>query len=247
VTDEKTGFSGVETFREQKIALIPAAAGSFDSEAMEIAWWNTRSDRMEIARLPGITIKALPSPQDTSAIAKTELPPTDEPLEGLAEPLGPRTTVTVDKKVVDDIWFWISMFLAVGWASTGVLIAKKASSSRNDQKQQEPLSAAVDRNAVKALKKACLSGTPREAMDALLAWSASNWPESSPKNLSTLAAVCGGEFANEIRALNDSLYSREKKDWNGAGFWNAFSAYTEHLAKLKPERHRADLEPLFKI
>ncbi|WP_162232508.1 BatD family protein, partial [Methylogaea oryzae] len=55
LNEERTP-KGLKASREEKIALIPAQAGSYTLPEIAIPWWNTETDREEIARVPARTL-----------------------------------------------------------------------------------------------------------------------------------------------------------------------------------------------
>jgi hypothetical protein len=50
---------GMVAFREEKIALIPGQAGSYTLPPIEIPWWNTQTQKMEVARIAARTLTAI--------------------------------------------------------------------------------------------------------------------------------------------------------------------------------------------
>ncbi len=55
-TKDATSPSGVTGTRREKVAVIPLHGGTFILPGVEIPWWNTASNRMEIASIPPRTI-----------------------------------------------------------------------------------------------------------------------------------------------------------------------------------------------
>ncbi|MGR9107591.1 MAG: BatD family protein [Gammaproteobacteria bacterium] len=247
VLEEKKYFSGVVSSREQKVALIPSNPGSYRTENVQVAWWNTRTDRLEIARLPGITIKALPAAPGSTPNRSSELSTNDEPRSDPSTIADPQTAGLRDAAMASGIWFKVSVFLALGWAGTLVFLVWKkilTKRARNAEKTQYTPS---ERDICKAVKKACRENLPGEVKDALLAWGALVWPHSPPNNLTGLAAKCGGQLGIQIQKLDRSLYSGRETDWNGTSCWEAF---TEYCAAQRPATKKSPrdggLEPLFK-
>jgi hypothetical protein len=246
VLKEKKDFSGIVGSREQKVALIPSSPGSFHAQAREIAWWNTRTDRLEIARLPGITIKAVAAAEHAGANSGVARSETDDPTGSPSNSAAALSRNDAGRETDNGIWFRVSMFLAAGWGGTLIWFAISRFSSKSKGKPDESPQTSNERRAVRSLKKACLDNTPLAAKDALLAWGAIQWPHAQPKNLARLAAACDGSLGDEIRNLSQSLYSRDGGAWNGALFWQSFSKYAEQSPQQKPKKRGVDLEPLFK-
>lgn len=66
---------------EQKIAIIPAAAGAITLPAIEIPWWDVQADELRMAILPARTINVLPA---LTLAAPTSVAPTAEATMTLA-------------------------------------------------------------------------------------------------------------------------------------------------------------------
>lgn len=243
VLEEKKYYSGIVGSREQKTAIIPSSPGRLQAEGLEIAWWNTRTDRLEIATLPGAIIEALPSVVDTASTPGAVLSPSEgSNKDDFQESLFVKSA---DTESDDGIWFWIAVLLGLGWMGTLILLAVKRFSSKPKNNPEESPEAASMRHAVQALKKACRMQEPIPAKNALIAWGGFHWPHSPPKNLAALAALCDGNLGMEIQNLSRSLYSRESTAWNGAACWDAFRHFTGQRPGPK-KTSKAELEPLFK-
>ena len=240
--EKKTG-SGIVSSREQKVALIPSSAGSFRVDGLEIPWWNTRTDRMEVARLPGVTIEAISRVTSESVVPETATVKTDEVLGGTRE-LSAAGAAGTDTN--NGVWFWVSVFLALGWAGTLFVLLVTRYSRKSTEQPEISSETESERSAVKALKKACRQDKPDEAKDALLSWGSCRWPEFSPRNLGGLASRCDENLGAEVRKLNQMLYSRESMAWNGQNCWTAFSNYLKSQPDRKQKKSEAGLEPLFK-
>jgi BatD DUF11 like domain len=244
VLEEKKYYSGIVGSREQKTAIIPSSPGRLQAEALEIAWWNTRTDRLELATLPGAVIEALPATENTGPTSGAVSSPT-----GGSQNDDAKNSLSVNSTGVepaDGIWFWIAVMLALGWSGTLILLAVKKFASKSNKHRGESSETASVRRAIRAVKKACRSQEPIMAKNALIAWGGLRWPHAPPKNLTALAALCIGDLGTEIQNLNRLLYSRDRAAWNGAACWKAFSHFTGQGTDSKEKTSKVDLEPLFK-
>lgn len=249
VLEEKKSFSGIVGSREQKVALIPSSPGSFHSEDQEIVWWNTRTDRMETTRVPGFTIQAMPGAPGAAANSGVEPSKQDNPDDPEMESSKPPAKLSASHAGAEsgtELWFWISVFLALGWGSTLIILAIRRFSADRRKQPEESADATNERHAIRALKTACRDHHALAAKEALLAWSRARWPYSPPRNLDALAALCGGTLAVEIRNLNRALYSREDRTWSGKACWEAFSVNAGKQTRQQQTKRKPELEPLFK-
>ena len=93
---DEVGMVGV---RQEKIAIIPAQPGEVELPAIEIPWWNTGTDRLEIASLRARTVRIIaPAAARAAQLAETQVLPTPAPANKseAAAPGGPAT----------DAWRW---------------------------------------------------------------------------------------------------------------------------------------------
>lgn len=238
VRDNKTA-KGLVGVREEKIALIPSKAGRYNLSAIEIPWWNTETDRMEIDRIPERVITALASDSldDTQA---QRLPL----VEDLPE------TALADRELSpmqDDLWFWkaVSLAMAAGWVGTLIFwrIRQRKHVRADAFESAESLS---KRSAVKKLKVACLNDCPEDAKDALLAWGKVVWPDNAPAALGEISIRCGSVLDAAVESLNQRLYGENLGDWSGQPLWKAFSQI-QNLGSVSERSDNFDLEPLYKI
>jgi hypothetical protein len=99
--------------RAQKIAFIPRQADEFTIPDIELRWWDTQTDREEIARLPGITrnvVADLAMPVATAALPPIAQQVTTDQPAAEAQPVFAIT-----------IWMWLSALFAAAWLSTVVM------------------------------------------------------------------------------------------------------------------------------
>lgn len=225
---------GLTAVREEKIAFIPSRPGDYTLPALEVAWFNTKTQKMEVARLPGVNIKALASGTDTHAAPA----PVVAPVEPAINPI---TTTPITVTSDADVRFWqaVAATLAVAWLLTIVLFYRRAPARRPGGMA----GVALPESAMeKVLKRACWENNPQAAKQALLQWGKAGLAAES---LGAIAAHCSPALREEILALNRLLYSGRNQDWQGRTLWQAFSE--NPLAGANFATTDDGLEPLYKI
>jgi len=236
--EENKTVDGLISRREEKTALIPSKAGDYTLPALAVPWWNIRTDRMEIARLPQQVLQAMP-PSDAEASASSqETPPAAEqvvaskPLSTIANDTGPEPMV----------WQWAALFFAVGWTATA------AAWWRHHKRTLEPVEEEAvglsEKSTAKAVKKACSNNHPDQTKEALLAWAKAHW-QQPPRSLAEIARQCDNPARIEIERLDRALYSSQPEAWRVNDLWQAFSS----MQKKQPHKEqtkRPVLEPLYK-
>lgn len=204
--EDTAGQDGVSGRLEQTVALIPAQAGTFTVPAIELSWWNTRTDEKETLRLPAHVLHV--------AAGAEAAPPGDTAAAGAPAP-APRTG------------WWTSLGLGIAWALTLGLWWWDRRRLVDPNRDAVP-DAAVEsrRRTEKKLQQACRAGDPRRARDALLDWARVCWPGHPPRSLGTLARMADEAAAAEIGALQQVLYAPEGASWQGDGLYRAVSRWS---------------------
>lgn len=242
VLKESVQATGMIAFREEKVALIAGQAGRYTLPAIEIPWWNTVTQKMEVARIAERTITAIAA---TNSGVVTNAPiitqPVIKPVIDTDEPLNENAVVLADSEQKRDAWFWLAIFFACAWVIT--LVYFLAKNTGQAKKQAQSSLAEKSSAAAKKLKQACVKNNPLMAKDALLQWGRESFQLSS---LAKIADSCDEALQNEIMALNIILYSDNSRAWQGGSLWRAFQENTSaHKKKISSETE--PLAPLFKI
>ena len=225
ILKEKKQEDGIIAFREQKIAYIPSKPGNYTLAAIEIPWFNTQTQEMEIARIPEVTLTAKGSvvieQRKTNIQENIKESSSNVPLEQ------------------NTFWMWLSLFLMLAWLATILFFLKK----QNPKPQESQVSSQEIslKKVIKDLKQACNDNDPLAAKNALLAWGKIKF---NSHNMADIAAHCEARLRDEINALNQTLYAKQASAWQGKKLFQFFS---ENKAREKVARHEPDeLEPLYK-
>ena len=215
VLQEQKKTDGVIAFREEKIALMLSKAGTYQLPAIQIPWFNTVSQKMEIAEIPETTLTALAGTQ-AEVISPQITPASTQALT---------TTPSINTVPESNYWLWMSALLAIGWLITVLVFLKLRIKS-------EPLTKNIDINTeisegIKALKKACTQNDAQATKNALIAWGTLTFNQST---LGSIAEYCDARLRDEILHLNHSLYGKAYSEWQGK---KLFQAFTENKARKK--------------
>jgi hypothetical protein len=234
VLKEEKLSDGLTAVREEKIAFIPSKPGSYTLPAVEIHWFNTKTQQIEIASLPSVTLKAIATAETASQALS------------VASPLD--VVKSVDSVAVQaesaSVWQWQALagFLAIGWLSTlGFIFFRRGSSGSKNAEKTPPFK--VSLNAIEQqLKLACQENNPQAAKQALLHWGKTQFGEDS---LGVIAKRSTQPLAVEIENLNQCLYSGLAVSWQGDTLWAAFSSHAKQVASSLEQT--SALEPLYKL
>jgi len=238
VLKNRFGDDGLVANRQEKIALIPSSPGTFTLPAIEIPWWNTQTDQMEVAHLPTKTIEVLPA-LGVPADAQPTMPvTTGEQAAVAARPL-PATAVSAGTNA----WVWLSLALAIGWLATtlGWLWSRRRRAEKPATRKTPP----TEKKLVAAINSTCSGNDADAAKHALLNWAARQWPGSRVHSLGDLAAHLDGDFQQQVHRLSQTLYSDSDQSWDeGALLWRAFNA-RQRERPLHKSPSEPELEPLY--
>lgn len=234
VLQEQKKPEGLIAFREEKIAIIPSKAGFYKLPAIEIPWFNSQSQKMEVAKIPEAAITVMEAAGTQPAPVTPAAPAVQQPQQ--AEEAAPLTTQPQQQNV----WLWVSVFLAAGWLATLVYFLAKRPAKKPVVEKNEPEIRLAD--SVKKLKKACMDNNAAAAKDALLAWGRQ---KSGAASLGAIAELSEARLRDEILHLNQVLYGKAMEQWQGK---KLFQAFVENKAREKIAATKDDkLEPLYRL
>ncbi|MBL1141185.1 MAG: protein BatD [Proteobacteria bacterium] len=246
-SNNENGYVGV---RREKMAIIPTEAGDYVLPAIKIPWWNTETDKLEMAELPERTIHVdisatMPAPtapvnniqqqNETASSGIEEKEPDekepDEKVINVSEPLADQTP-----------WKWISLVFFIMWLLTLLMLwrSKKKSVIKNKQNSSD----LTGRHYLKQLKQACVSDNPTETKKSLLDWARNKWPDENINSINSIKLLCDENLKIKIDELNACLYGKTGNQWNGTAFLKTFES--QKFDKKTTKEEKGNLEPLYK-
>jgi hypothetical protein len=219
---------GIIGKREQKVALIPGAAGSYLVPEITLPWWNMQTGKMEIATIPA---------RELIVNAAAEAVVVEPPIAQVPIPAPISAPVAANS-----FWLWMSLLLACGWilnalywwyklhksGMTNILSVSKHPDLRGPGKQ---------------LQQACNDSDAIAARLVLLTWGRALLAPREINNLHQLGNVMGADLRHEIEVLNQSLYAPDAAKWRGQALWSLCQRLEkDSLAQRK--QPNAGLSPL---
>ncbi len=129
--ERQVNDKGILGQRIEKLAVIPSKEGEITIPAIEVSWWDIKSDSEKIAKLPSRTFKVLAASVPQGVTSQPEqIAPVQEP---------PIVQVSDNTRN----WQIVSLVFAILWLITLVGFMKRGSSNyeRSQQKQRKKLNA----------------------------------------------------------------------------------------------------------
>ncbi|SJM89174.1 conserved exported hypothetical protein [Crenothrix polyspora] len=241
VLQEQKKPDGLLSLRQEKIALIPSQAGSYTLPAIEIPWFNTQSQKVEIASLPQVTITVLGATSSSEATLVTPVVKAEK---------SKSTSKKTEAKPVQQTqgqphrsynkWLWAAcVFFAAGWLITVVYFFAKRSAKKPVMVESE--SDVNVKECIKRLKKACANNDVEKAKEALMEWGHKQFGVTS---LGAVATFCEARLRDEILHLNQILYGKDAEQWDGK---KLFQYFIENKARTAIANKDSSLEPLYRL
>lgn len=241
-TQDSAGVTGLRT---EKIAYIPSRAGNVTLPAIKIPWWNTVTDKMEVATLPARTFTVLPSSTDNN-VSPPPVPEVAAPAPAKQPTRVAKLTPATPPPPTIDRWLWLAMLLGIGWLATVIVWWWRV--HRADL-QGESARAGKDESLhrlEKALEASCLANDAALTKGAVLAWARRRWPQHPPISLTAVARRCPEPLSAALIELDRSLYAQTGTTWNGRRLWQQFTAHRVGKENQNKGDRRVGLAPLYR-
>ncbi len=257
VLEDQKKTSGVAGIREEKIVLMPAQPGHYVMPALQIPWWNTVTDKLEVAELPqrSVGVESQGGAQTPTVTAVPTAVPEQAPsarVSGKEQTTEETVTVNLPNTQVRTLLLgWLLTLVA--WFATALAWYRERNRRSGSVLQvQGDVGSAFTRKPrelVGAVTEAAGRNDAQATRLALINWARSRWPEKTFVNLSWVAQCAGDPLAAQILELNRAHYGAR----SGEGAWQGGNALAAaFLAWIKKEGLAAaptqndGLEPLYR-
>ena len=240
IIEDRKSTTGIIGLKQIKIALIPASSGIYTLPAIEMKWWNTKTNKQETVSLPEaiITVTGVANTTiNTNNTPVANMPATTEPS---GENKQPAAVIIND----EPYWKWLSLFLALAWFVTLFLLFKKPAPHKNKNIKNTPAPQIKSLSA--KVEKQAKNNNAIKTRDALILWANSFYDNESLASLTRLSALCSEELATELRQLNQVLYSAEKSSWNNSKQFLLAFKNEQLLTHKSKNKQPSALSPLYK-
>ncbi len=207
IANERSTQEGILSSNSITIGIVPTQAGSIIFREIKIPWWNTRTDREEVALISSKTF-------EVESIQHADNPSTEE----LSKTIRTETVITSQNESVS--WRLIiliiglmiySVFSSLQWLRKNKELRKlKAGPSEDLRADQQP----IEKTVFDDLRQACLAHNASDAHHFLLRWGRIKFEVKSLQELQNQFKE--HELQSEIFKLEQALYAKERmSDWSG--------------------------------
>jgi hypothetical protein len=220
----------VVAIREEKVALIASEVGTYTLPAIEIPWWDTRTQTQEMAVIPEKQLIVVAGGLNHTYLSKPEV--------SIPKLAAKPVALMITKS--NNLWFVLALFFGSAWILTLLYLVLKRRSKNAVKKSQKIAKKSIA--FIKQLKQACAENDGKKAKQVLLNWGREQFQKNS---LEAIAEECDSKLKAEIQSLNTTLYGKESLSWQGSALLQAFQENEKKAISSK--KIEDGLPPLFKI
>lgn len=206
-TENRISPDGITALQITTVGVVPTKEGDLILPEIRIPWWNTQTDREEVAIIAAATYKVLPALSETNNITTVTVP-----LSELNQP-------TFISEPIKPYWQWAAIAFGFLWllSSWQWLILKRkvrAMESANVTRHEVPALRDPDESReFGELKKACTRNRPADTHRQLFLWGKARFPE-----IHSVLDLCrlDPRLTEEISLLETHLFGEgDKGSWRG--------------------------------
>ncbi|MBO6656819.1 MAG: protein BatD [Pseudomonadales bacterium] len=206
-TENRVTEEGITALQVTTVGIVPTQEGELTLPEIRIPWWNTQTNREEVAVIESATYKVLPATGDTATA-----PTVTVPVSELSAP-------TVNREPANPYWQWAAIAFGLLWLLTAwqwLLVRRQVrelASAQAAKFERVSFSDPDESQQFAVLKKACTRNRAEDAHRQLFLWAKARYPEvQSNVDLGRRQS----SLADEIRTLESHLYADgDSSSWRG--------------------------------
>lgn len=218
LTKDIKSQDGITGSQQIKVAIIPATSGRFVLPEITIPWWNTQSNKLQLARIPARTILVKAELAKTKKQPHESHPSTTHEVSATDPITQPAPIVQLSKSDEQAIfWKLTSLALVIGWALS-LVVFWKLKSKKSRAKHLPDSRILSTKQSYKKLESACKANNAQACKTALLIWGNSIFIEPGVYSLGELARRVNELtehkiLGDKISQLNTHLYKNDTNQW----------------------------------
>ncbi len=242
----ETGITGMQQI---KIAIIPAATGSYTLPEISIPWWNTQSNTFEIAKIKERTFTVAENGTNSNSAPQiTPIPRLEESNIVLDNQKIPATAADPAGSSDNSLpWKITSLFLGIGLLFALWLLWRKNKTQTTSTIEKNAYETRSIKQALKHLKQASTNNDTVALKAALLEWAQALFTEQQIHSLGELAKHVDATLMDKINSLNESLYRNNSTPWQCPELYDLCLDFTDKFKKQSSTNtEKGQLESLYK-
>lgn len=252
-TEDKNTAQGVEGMHKEALAIVPTTSGAITLPATKFYWWNTETDKLEVAELHSKTLMVSGDASTKPSNTPVTPPSSSVETETRSELPLPNLVVTPQPPSRIILWQIASGIFALLWVITLMLYlkARKNNALENRPIEEDP-NAKVQKQIVtlKHLREDAIAACHRHhaagARDAIIKYVAALLPGQKIHSLGDIKRhVADAGVVSSIDELETILYKKDNQEWDGATLAKAIGQLK--LAKVNKALPKPILEALYPV
>ncbi|MGI9286033.1 MAG: BatD family protein [Pseudomonadales bacterium] len=241
--NDEPSLDGVTGTRIESVAIIPSAGDSLQLPEIRLPWWNTKTNKQEVAIIPakhlpllgGSAVRLTPIPTNTAADD-----PTTQPTTNAAPP---------PAAAVSKFWVYSAGLMALAWALTLWYVFYLRQRVQRAATTAEPTTQFNEAQAFAKVNAACEQRKPADVRTALINWGRIFWNSESISALSDISRRCNADRLQTLFVeLDQTMYSTltTAADFDFTKFENELVAWRKEQHKRRKKKPAELLPPLYK-
>tara|TARA_R110002072_G_scaffold1598_7_gene13663 strand:+ start:26461 stop:28143 length:1683 start_codon:yes stop_codon:yes gene_type:complete len=227
VEDQTLTADGIDSIQTIVVGIVPTKPGTLELPAIEIPWWNTKTDQLEVAKIPAQSFNVVGSPKNQQIAHQSQDVITPIPTSGTTQPT----------EVGRSYWQYATAGLLMLWLLTLMLWFVQARRVRAliPKTSLKPSMESNLAQTLKDLKIACRENDAPLAQSLVIQWG--NLKYNNIHSLQQLVKRVGEDHLQvAVNELESSLYAPNAKgSWQGKTLWESIQAVGSNTAQKKKQ------------
>jgi hypothetical protein len=208
----------------RNFAIVASKPGEYQLPEINIPWWNTVTNRYQVATIAAQTITVLPNtdievePAETTAPQSKEIPPA-------------QTVIVTQASWLQ--WLFLALWLITIFA--WFISSKLAKPSLGKAAKDEPKNS----NVYLSLLSACKKNQGLDVLSLISPWINTLQSQAGKAITATLddglQEIKNDNFQQEIQSLQQCYYGKEQKDWHGKNLSSLIQDINKQGLKVNKE------------
>ena len=214
VEDQTLTAEGIEATQTIVVGIVPTRPGTLQLPAIEIPWWNTQTDQLEVARIPAQTFDVIASPKNQRVYSQPENSAAPNAIPG----------TTIIPTAAEPFWRYAALGVFGLWMITLLLWFAQARRMPRPAPPEERPRPIDQGQLLKDLKSACATNDAPGAQLLTIQWGHLRYGDiHSLQGIAKRAE--SDDLVTALADLEDKLYAPDASgQWQGKSLWQAVQA-----------------------